>query len=761
MPQSQDRTRKLKSSKHNQNYQNILRSTPITLRIQNSIGEEEAVLIEKLSLINQQAQHYRNHHQHAAGAQDGGVAQQQEQEDQQNNNSGSSRPPSRISNEAFNRTTNNCILRMSPQSQQKFFTSLEKIYKEQDYQKLRSDFIEEPYSPEYTIVRALDDSCVLFAVKENQSSQNGFDNTRFFESENNSGQNSGFKMQSPNVNRNFYDQEVECLNDPEIIQQLAQRLQNIENQENVPNVRRNELKKEQQMRGGLLVESFSTDRQFLMIHPRNLKKLTPTLKAPQISRQPSIKSIDYFDLSIPYHAVILCQRLLDLRNLEEESSQDTNEENQQQEAVGEQQNEQLEDQVQEIPQQMSVDQQTSVFESQEQSNQVSAPNSHNKTPLPSLVPPSRGENQEIDIDLLINKLLEIPHDELLDSLLNLSINENDVNNNNNGSNNLQNQEQQNDPTLQNSVFHQQGRDSDQNSDFTSSGIQTPGSNSFSTPIQAKIFYEKGNLINGGKQQRGLDLRSPQTKFNLMRKLQEVKELNNSSDEDEIANHTIAGSQMDEMTRFNNGMSSMDNTRILSHNGTQIHTGRGMTNNGGQQIDCRIQNDFSRLFINEEDEEEKEEDDGQVEESPDECRSIQDKERETTKPISLISPQRSLNSTYSQLQLRNMNQHQPSIELLILKLKILEEKRLRSGLNGGAGRFGTSSNPRITQTQSHYSSETDSPQKIEYINGAAGGGGLSQSHSVSNFNANNNSATSLLEQVIKRLESLKRSRDASV
>jgi len=31
---------------------------------------------------------------------------------------------------------------------------------------LRSDFIEEPYSPEYTIVKALDDSCVLFTVKE-------------------------------------------------------------------------------------------------------------------------------------------------------------------------------------------------------------------------------------------------------------------------------------------------------------------------------------------------------------------------------------------------------------------------------------------------------------------------------------------------------------------------------------------------------------------------------------------------------------------
>lgn len=58
---------------------------------------------------------------------------------------------------------------MSPRSQSKFFDSLNKIYQEQDYQKLRCDFEEEPHSPEYTIVSAIDDSCVLFAVKENQS----------------------------------------------------------------------------------------------------------------------------------------------------------------------------------------------------------------------------------------------------------------------------------------------------------------------------------------------------------------------------------------------------------------------------------------------------------------------------------------------------------------------------------------------------------------------------------------------------------------
>jgi len=58
---------------------------------------------------------------------------------------------------------------MSPKSQRKFFNALTKIYEEQDSQRPGSDFVEEPNSPEYTIVSAIDDSCVLFAVKELQS----------------------------------------------------------------------------------------------------------------------------------------------------------------------------------------------------------------------------------------------------------------------------------------------------------------------------------------------------------------------------------------------------------------------------------------------------------------------------------------------------------------------------------------------------------------------------------------------------------------
>lgn len=54
---------------------------------------------------------------------------------------------------------------------------------------MQSDFIEEPNSPEYTIVQAIDDSCVLFAVKETQSNPNAN-----IMSENNSGTNSGIKL---------------------------------------------------------------------------------------------------------------------------------------------------------------------------------------------------------------------------------------------------------------------------------------------------------------------------------------------------------------------------------------------------------------------------------------------------------------------------------------------------------------------------------------------------------------------------------------
>lgn len=47
--------------------------------------------------------------------------------------------------------------------------ALNKIFEEQEVRLTGKDFLEEPGSPEYSIVHALDDSCLLFQVKEIQS----------------------------------------------------------------------------------------------------------------------------------------------------------------------------------------------------------------------------------------------------------------------------------------------------------------------------------------------------------------------------------------------------------------------------------------------------------------------------------------------------------------------------------------------------------------------------------------------------------------
>lgn len=61
---------------------------------------------------------------------------------------------------------NNEILKMTPRSQAKFFQTLEKIYQEQELSNIGKEFIEQTHSPEYTIVQAIDDSCILFTVKD-------------------------------------------------------------------------------------------------------------------------------------------------------------------------------------------------------------------------------------------------------------------------------------------------------------------------------------------------------------------------------------------------------------------------------------------------------------------------------------------------------------------------------------------------------------------------------------------------------------------
>lgn len=57
---------------------------------------------------------------------------------------------------------------LTPRSQQILLSALTQIQAQQDLNRMvGQDYLEEPGSPEYSIVHALDESCLLFAVKEN------------------------------------------------------------------------------------------------------------------------------------------------------------------------------------------------------------------------------------------------------------------------------------------------------------------------------------------------------------------------------------------------------------------------------------------------------------------------------------------------------------------------------------------------------------------------------------------------------------------
>ena len=94
--------------------------------------------------------------------------------------------------------------------------------------------------------------------------------------------------------------------------------------------------------------------------------------------------------------------------------------------------------------------------------------------------------QEIDIDQLIAKLLEIPNEELLDTLLNLS--PDDSHSLGSEIDDQQSEELDEDRLL---INFDSRRDRQFSSDGVpsgvSSGILTPQAQSFSTPVQIKIF----------------------------------------------------------------------------------------------------------------------------------------------------------------------------------------------------------------------------------------------------------------------------------
>lgn len=111
---------------------------------------------------------------------------------------------------------NNGILKMSPKSQSKFFQSLNDIYQEQDARRVRNGQPFEEDSPEYTIVSAIDNSCVLFAVSnENRNISEG--------EEDNSG-NSSQILISPCANRHFFDDGSDVFSNPDLLRELAVKL---------------------------------------------------------------------------------------------------------------------------------------------------------------------------------------------------------------------------------------------------------------------------------------------------------------------------------------------------------------------------------------------------------------------------------------------------------------------------------------------------------------------------------------------------------
>ena len=141
----------------------IVKSTPKTVKVQNSIpvADEDqaegcegdahaAVFVERGDLV-----------------QDGRQSEQALRDLQQQRTP--SRPPSRVSASAAGASSERDA-GLTPRSQQILLSALTQIYEQQDLNRMvGQDYLEEPGSPEYSIVHALDESCLLFAVKENQS----------------------------------------------------------------------------------------------------------------------------------------------------------------------------------------------------------------------------------------------------------------------------------------------------------------------------------------------------------------------------------------------------------------------------------------------------------------------------------------------------------------------------------------------------------------------------------------------------------------
>jgi len=57
---------------------------------------------------------------------------------------------------------------MTPESKHTLINALNKIFDEQRHKNYGRDYIEEPSSPEYSMFKSTDETCLLFAVREDQ-----------------------------------------------------------------------------------------------------------------------------------------------------------------------------------------------------------------------------------------------------------------------------------------------------------------------------------------------------------------------------------------------------------------------------------------------------------------------------------------------------------------------------------------------------------------------------------------------------------------
>jgi hypothetical protein len=187
-------------------------------------------------------------------------------------------------------------------------------------QKHNKDFEEDPsHSPEYSMHHAMDDSCVLFTVNEHQSDPRIREH---LPSDGGSSPASTQKLISPAIIKNMHDPQhwITTIQSPEMIAQLNSKLTLLlQKNEEQDSESSESINTPPPVLGTQEVRS--TDQQFVMITRTHEPRMTPVLKAPQVSRCPSKPNLlQVFNLANQEHVSQLCLRLEQMQ-IDEETRQ--------------------------------------------------------------------------------------------------------------------------------------------------------------------------------------------------------------------------------------------------------------------------------------------------------------------------------------------------------------------------------------------------------------------------------------------------------